>query len=88
MLTLSLSLSLCRQVRNTYSLTTTLLAGLALATICTFTRSCFRIAELSQGFSGPLANDEITFMVNNYPLLPEIVCVCVCVCVYVCSWGE
>lgn len=39
------------------------LCGLALATLCTFTRSCFRIAELSQGFSGPLANDEITFMV-------------------------
>ena len=43
-------------------------AGLALATMCTFTRSCFRIAELGQGFSGPLANDEVTFMVSNdYP---------------------
>ena len=45
-----------------------LLAGLALATLCTFARSCFRIVELSQGFSGPLANDEVTFMVSgNYP---------------------
>ena len=40
--------------------------GLAVATLCTFARSCFRIAELSQGFSGPLANDEITFMVGCY----------------------
>ena len=44
---------------------TYLLAGLALATLCTFTRSCFRIAELSQGFSGPLANNEVTFMVRT-----------------------
>ena len=57
---------------------TYLLVGLALATFCTFTRSCFRIAELSQGFSGPLANNEVTFMVSYPPRLRA----------YVCSWGE
>jgi hypothetical protein len=26
-------------------------------------RSCFRVAELSNGFDGSLANDEVTFMI-------------------------
>ena len=37
--------------------------GLSLATLGIFVRSTFRISELSQGFSGPLANNEVTFMV-------------------------
>ncbi len=28
-----------------------------------FTRSVFRCAELKDGFQGPLANDQVTFMV-------------------------
>jgi len=40
--------------------------GLALATLTIFVRSVFRIAELSQGFLGPLANNEVTFMVSGY----------------------
>ena len=64
--------ALCMQVVFDSRILTFRLAGLALATLCTFTRSCFRIAELSQGFSGPLANNEVTFMV--IVTLPETVC--------------
>ncbi|MCJ1477671.1 hypothetical protein MMC13_006344 [Lambiella insularis] len=39
------------------------LCALGVATLTIFIRSCFRVAELSQGFHGPLANQEITFMV-------------------------
>jgi hypothetical protein len=34
-----------------------------LAGVFIFVRSVFRCAELSEGFNGPLANDEVTFMV-------------------------
>lgn len=34
-----------------------------LATICIYIRSIFRVAELSGGFNGYLANNEVTFMV-------------------------
>ncbi|KAL4973819.1 sphingoid long-chain base transporter [Aspergillus desertorum] len=34
-----------------------------LATICIYIRSVFRVAELSGGFGGHLANDEVTFMI-------------------------
>jgi hypothetical protein len=40
-----------------------LFLGLAVATITIFARSVFRCAELSGGFRGPLANQEITFMI-------------------------
>ncbi|OBT81689.1 hypothetical protein VE02_10059 [Pseudogymnoascus sp. 03VT05] len=39
------------------------LGGLVLATVCIFTRSVFRVAELSGGFQGSLANNEVSFMV-------------------------
>lgn len=37
--------------------------ALALATACILIRSIFRVAELSEGFNGPLANQQVTFMV-------------------------
>ncbi|KAH8690283.1 putative RTA1 domain protein [Talaromyces proteolyticus] len=37
--------------------------ALVVATVTIFVRSVFRCAELSGGFHGPLANDEVTFMV-------------------------
>lgn len=37
--------------------------GLAAATLFILIRSCFRVAELSDGFGGKLANDEVTFMI-------------------------
>ncbi|KAL1841276.1 hypothetical protein VTJ49DRAFT_7278 [Mycothermus thermophilus] len=37
--------------------------GVFLAAAFVFVRSVFRCAELSEGFDGPLANDEVTFMV-------------------------
>ncbi|KAK9240692.1 RTA1 like protein-domain-containing protein [Lipomyces kononenkoae] len=37
--------------------------GLATATLTILIRSCFRVAELSGGFHGPLANNQPTFMV-------------------------
>ena len=39
------------------------LYGLVLATVLILTRSVFRCAELSGGFNGSLANQEITFMI-------------------------
>lgn len=39
------------------------LAGLVAATLTIFIRSVFRCAELSGGFHGKLANQEITFMI-------------------------
>lgn len=37
--------------------------SLGVATLTIFIRSVFRCAELSEGFDGPMANDEVTFMV-------------------------
>ena len=37
--------------------------ALATATVCIFIRCVFRVAELSKGFSGPLDNQEITYMI-------------------------
>jgi hypothetical protein len=37
--------------------------GLAIATVTIFIRSTYRVAELSQGFHGKLANQETTFMI-------------------------
>ncbi|KAL8718275.1 MAG: hypothetical protein Q9225_004566 [Loekoesia sp. 1 TL-2023] len=39
------------------------IGALALATLTIYIRSCFRVAELQEGFDGKLANDQITFMV-------------------------
>jgi len=39
------------------------LSGLCLATLTIFIRSAFRVAELSGGFKGPLANNQISFMI-------------------------
>jgi hypothetical protein len=39
------------------------LCALGVATLTIFTRSVFRCAELSGGFRGPLANQEVTFMI-------------------------
>ncbi len=39
------------------------LVALCLSTLTIFIRSCFRVAELSGGFRGPLANNETSFMI-------------------------
>lgn len=39
------------------------MTALALATLCILVRSIFRVAELSEGFNGKLANQQITFTV-------------------------
>ncbi|KAK9489710.1 RTA1 like protein-domain-containing protein [Lipomyces doorenjongii] len=39
--------------------------GLAVSIICIFARSVYRVAELSQGFHGPQANQQVTFMVHE-----------------------
>lgn len=39
------------------------LCGLGVAAITIFVRSIFRVAELSGGFDGSLANNQITFMI-------------------------
>ncbi|KAF8855425.1 RTA1-domain-containing protein [Acephala macrosclerotiorum] len=39
------------------------LACLTISTLTLFTRSIFRVAELSSGFGGHLANDEVSYMI-------------------------
>ncbi|KAI4177292.1 MAG: hypothetical protein LQ348_005848 [Seirophora lacunosa] len=39
------------------------IGAIALATLTIYIRSCFRVAELQEGFNGRLANDQVTFMV-------------------------
>lgn len=38
------------------------LTGAAIASACLFLRSCWRVAELSDGFNGPLASKEGIFI--------------------------
>ena len=38
-------------------------SALAISTVTILARSAYRVAELSQGFSGSLFNNEITFMI-------------------------
>lgn len=47
----------CSCLADSYTL------GLGIATIAVFIRSVFRVAELSDGFHGKLANQEVTFMI-------------------------
>lgn len=44
-------------------------AGLVIATLTIFTRTCFRVAELSGGFSGHLFNDEVIFLILEGPMI-------------------
>ncbi|KAI9815769.1 MAG: hypothetical protein M1827_002165 [Pycnora praestabilis] len=37
--------------------------ALVLSTVCILIRSCFRVAELSEGLSGSLFNNQISFMI-------------------------
>jgi predicted transporter len=39
------------------------ITALAFATVCIFIRCVFRVAELSDGFNGKLANQQESFMV-------------------------
>ncbi|KAL3464825.1 RTA1 like protein-domain-containing protein [Aspergillus heterothallicus] len=49
--------------------------GLGVATLVIFVRSVFRCAELSEGFDGHLANDEVTFMILEATMIAiAIVC--------------
>lgn len=43
--------------------------GLFLATILIFVRCIYRVAELWEGFSGHLANEEATFMIFEGPFI-------------------
>ena len=43
--------------------------AIALATVTIFIRCCFRVAELKDGFSSGLANNEAAFMVLEGPML-------------------
>ncbi|KAI9800820.1 MAG: hypothetical protein M1825_003603 [Sarcosagium campestre] len=39
------------------------ISGLAVATVTIFVRCVFRVAELSEGFDGKLANEQVTYMI-------------------------
>ncbi|PMD48659.1 RTA1-domain-containing protein [Hyaloscypha variabilis F] len=64
------------------------LAGLCIATVTIFIRSVFRVAELSGGFHGPLANNQVSFMI----LEGAMVCIaCLCLTIMhpgLCFQGE
>jgi hypothetical protein len=51
------------------------LIGLAVATLTIFTRSTFRVAELSGGFHGSLANNQVSFMILEGAMV-TIACSC------------
>lgn len=51
------------------------LIGLSVSTLAIFIRSCFRVAELSGGFRGPLANNEFSFMILEGCMI-SIACGC------------
>ena len=55
-----------------------LIVALLLATVFIYARSVYRVAELSQGFNGSLANNEVSFMV-----LEGAMCILATICLTV-----
>jgi hypothetical protein len=43
--------------------------ALSTAVLLIFLRSVYRVAELQQGFNGPIANDEVSFMILEGPMI-------------------
>jgi hypothetical protein len=43
--------------------------ALAAAVVLILVRSVYRVAELNQGFNGPIANDEVSFMILEGPMI-------------------
>jgi H+/gluconate symporter-like permease len=43
--------------------------ALSAAVVFIFIRSVYRVAELQQGFNGPIANDEVSFMILEGPMI-------------------
>jgi hypothetical protein len=43
--------------------------ALGAAVVLIFIRSVYRVAELNQGFDGPIANDEVSFMILEGPMI-------------------
>lgn len=43
--------------------------ALGAAIVLIFIRSVYRVAELQQGFTGPIANDEVSFMILEGPMI-------------------
>ena len=56
------------ELRNTKRFTWFQFA-LGLAVVLIFIRSVYRIAELQQGFNGPMANNEVSFMILEGPMI-------------------
>ena len=53
--------------------------GLVVATIAILIRSTFRVAELSGGFKGSLANNQPTFMILEGAMV-TLACLCLTIC--------
>jgi hypothetical protein len=43
--------------------------ALGAAVVLLFVRSVYRVAELQQGFTGPIANNEVSFMILEGPMI-------------------
>ncbi|TEA15886.1 Sphingoid long-chain base transporter RSB1 [Colletotrichum sidae] len=43
--------------------------ALGAAVVLVFIRSVYRVAELQEGFNGPIANDEVSFMILEGPMI-------------------
>ncbi|KAH8660450.1 putative RTA1 domain protein [Xylariales sp. PMI_506] len=56
------------ELRSTFKFRAFLIA-LALATLLVFIRSVYRVAELQGGFGGSIANNEVTFMIFEGPMI-------------------
>lgn len=55
------------------------LFGISIATTTIMARCIYRVLELNEGFNGPLANDELVFMILEGPM---IIIACVCLTVF------
>ncbi len=51
-----------------------IILALTVATLCIFIRSVFRVVELQEGFSGKLANNQVSFMI-----LDGVMCIIACI---------
>ncbi|KAK5000565.1 phospholipid-translocating ATPase rsb1 [Elasticomyces elasticus] len=53
----------CWKSRSTSGSSYSFFAAIGIATVAILIRCCFRVAELSGGFRGSLANDQVSFMI-------------------------
>ena len=66
---------MCRLITSGVYALLTILIGLGIATVTIYIRSVYRVAELSQGFTGSIADQEAPYIVFE-PIMITIACLC------------